>query len=246
PSPQATASMARATLTGSRPDPPYSGGITMPRSPSPASLGTREAGNLPSASHRRAWGRSSRAANSRMVSLIRRCSSVYSNRTLSGLRAALSRHNKSLSCSSMRGSGYLSNALRARRRRALRRARRSERRGFDRFDLRNLLLEHPLHAGLERHHRVHAPDTRSGQPDLHDPVHDIDELQISPVLLNVRTDPAENLLDPAVQVADCLGPRLRGLLVHARSLRPIGTATSATATPVPRRRDRHAPRLRPS
>src|SRR3989337_11369 len=76
PPPRAGAAMARAMLIMSRPAPPYAAGTVMPQRPSSASGGTSSSGNFPWRSHSRACGRISRAAKSRTVWWISRCSSV--------------------------------------------------------------------------------------------------------------------------------------------------------------------------
>ena len=103
----------------------------------------------------------------------------------------------------MRGSGFLSDPL----------PETSERRGFDRLDLRDLLLEHSLDTGLERHHRVHAPHARPCQPDLDDAVSDVDQFDVAAILLDVRPHLIEDFLHPDVEVRRLRG-RLPGLPPH--------------------------------
>src|SRR2546422_6358788 len=49
---------------------------------------------------------------------------------------------------------------------------------LDSLDLGDRFLQHPLHAGLQGHHGVHAPDTRACQADLHDAVRDVKKLDV--------------------------------------------------------------------
>ncbi len=73
-----TSSIARAYDSVSMPAPPYSCGMATPISPSSAILATISAGQRAVLSSSAALGATSRAAKSRAVSRIMRCSSVSS------------------------------------------------------------------------------------------------------------------------------------------------------------------------
>src|SRR5712691_10024232 len=98
---------------------------------------------------------------------------------------------------------------------------------LDSLDLGERFLQHPLHAGLQGHHGVHAADTRACQANLHDAVRDVEKLDVASVALDVGSDVVQHLLHPFPETA-----LLRlDLLRHRCAPRPVSFASA----PSPRR-----------
>src|SRR4051794_22702687 len=84
-SPRSISSHASASATKSRPEPPYSSGMTIPRIPSSAIPSMRSRSSLCSMSFWMATGSTRSSTNERTVSWIRRCSSLRAKSTRSSL-----------------------------------------------------------------------------------------------------------------------------------------------------------------